>query len=71
VVSAENFGAAGTLLSAADTITQFAMHATPEGVVGLATTVLGLAALGLGKAEKNRKGKDDHPDQRQGGEGAA
>jgi hypothetical protein len=30
-------------------------------VVGLAATVLGLAALGLGKAEKNRKGKDDHP----------
>lgn len=65
-ITAENVGAAGTLVSATETITQFAMHATPDGIVGLATTLLGLAAVGLAKTEKNRKGKDDHPDQPQG-----
>jgi hypothetical protein len=56
-VSSENVGIAGTLVGAADTVAQFAMHATPEGVAGLGAMVLGLASLGLAKAEKHRKGK--------------
>lgn len=56
-VSAENVGAAGTLVGAADTMAHFAMHAAPEGMVGLGAMVLGLASLGLAKAEKHRKGK--------------
>jgi hypothetical protein len=34
-VSSENVGAAGALVGAADTVAQFTMHATPEGVAGL------------------------------------
>ena len=56
-VSAENAGIAQTFVGAADTVAQFAMHATPEGVVGLGAMVLGLASVGLAKAEKHRKGK--------------
>jgi hypothetical protein len=70
-VSSENVGIAGTFVGAADTVAQFAMHATPEGVVGLGAMVLGLASVGLAKAEKHRKENHDRPDQRQGGEGAA
>src|SRR5487761_973248 len=54
VASAENIGIAGSLAGAADTVSQFAMHATPEGMVGLGATILGLASLGLAKAEKKR-----------------
>jgi hypothetical protein len=71
VVSGENVGVAGTLVGAADTVAQFAMHATPEGVVGLSAMVLGLASLGLARVEKHRKESNDRPDQRQAGEGAA
>jgi hypothetical protein len=59
------------MIGAADTITQFAMHATPDAVVGLTTTILGLAALGLAKAETRKGKKDDRPDQHQGREGPA
>ncbi len=71
VVTGENVGAAGTLVGAADTVAQFAMHATPEGMVGLTAMVLGLASLSLAKYEKHRKETHDRPDQRQAGEGAA
>jgi hypothetical protein len=53
--SAENVGLASTALSAADTVAQFTMHATPEGVVGLGAMVLGVASVGLAKLEKKRK----------------
>jgi hypothetical protein len=55
--SAENVGLASTVVGAADTVAQFAMHATPEGVVGLGAMALTLASLALAKAEKKRKGK--------------
>ncbi|MBO0805428.1 MAG: hypothetical protein J2P25_20410 [Nocardiopsaceae bacterium] len=61
-VTAGSIGAASTLLGAADTATQFAMHATPEGLIGMGAMVLGLAAMGLGKIEKRRKEKHDSPD---------
>jgi len=53
--SAENVGLASTALGAADTVTQFAMHATAEGVIGLGAMVLGGASVGLAKLEKKRK----------------
>ena len=53
--SAERVGLASTALGATDTVAQFAMHATPEGVVGLGAMVLGVASLGLAKLEKKRK----------------
>lgn len=71
VVSADNIGAAQTLIGAGDTVAQFVMHATPDGIVGLGTVTLGLTAFGLAKFEKHRKGRSDSPDKRQGGEGAA
>lgn len=71
VVTGENVQAAGTLVGAADTVAQFAMHATPEGVVGLGAMVLGVAGLGLAQIEKHRKERHDRPDQPQAGEGAA
>ena len=49
-------------MGAADTVAQFAMHATPEGVADLGAMVLGLASLGLGKAKKRRKEGHDGPD---------
>jgi hypothetical protein len=62
ITSAENVSLAGTVVGAADTVAQFAMHASPEGVVGLGATILGVAATFLSKAEKNkaekRKGTD-------------
>lgn len=62
ITSAENVSLAGTVVGAADTVAQFAMHASPEGVVGLSATILGVAATFLSKAEKNkgekRKGTD-------------
>lgn len=64
LVTSDNASAAGTLLGAAETVTQFAMHATVDGVAGLAVTILGVAALGLAKAEKKKGKNDDHPDQR-------
>ncbi len=70
VVTGENVGVAGTLVGAADAVAQFAMHATPEGVVGLSAVVLGLASLSLAKYEKHRKETHDRSDQRQAGEGA-
>jgi hypothetical protein len=70
-VSSDNVGIAGTLVGAADTVAQFAMHATPEGMVGLGAMALGLASVGLAKAEKRRKENHDRPDQYQGGEGTA
>jgi hypothetical protein len=57
VASAENLGMASTVVGAAGDMAGFAMHATPEGVVGLGATVLGLASLGLAKLEEKRKGK--------------
>jgi hypothetical protein len=61
-VSAENVGIASTVAGAADTLAQFATHATPEGMVGLGAVTLGLVSLGLGrvekyKSEKAKKGK--------------
>jgi hypothetical protein len=70
VVAGENVQAAGTLVGAADTVAQFAMHATPEGVVGLGAMVLGVAGLGIAKYEQHRKERHDRPDQRQAREGA-
>jgi len=58
-------GAAGALVSATDTVAQFVMHAKPDAVAGLGTTVVGLAALGFAKAEKRKKEKHDRADQRQ------
>jgi len=55
ITSAENVGVASTVLGAADTVAQFAMHATSEGIVGLGAMVLGVAAVGLAKLEKKRK----------------
>jgi hypothetical protein len=55
ITSAENVGVASTVLGAADTVAQFAMHATPEGIVGLGAMVLGVTAVGLAKLEKKRK----------------
>jgi hypothetical protein len=52
LASAENVGMASTVVSAADTVAQFAMHATPEGVVGLGAMTLGLVSLGLARIEK-------------------
>lgn len=70
IASAENVGIASAVAGAADTLAQFAMHATPEGVVGLGATVLGLASLGLAKVEEKRKRtgrrRHDCPGQRQG-----
>jgi hypothetical protein len=57
IATSENAGIASTLVGAADTVAQFGMHATPEGVVGLGATVLGLTALGLATVEKMRKEK--------------
>ena len=57
ITSSENVGIAGTLVGAADTVAQFAMHATPEGMVGLGAMVLSLASLGLAKAEKMKAEK--------------
>jgi hypothetical protein len=56
-VSSENAGIASALVGATGTVSEFVMHMTPEGTVGLTATVLGLASLGLAKAEKHRKGK--------------
>jgi hypothetical protein len=55
--SAENVAIASGVAGVADTLAQFAMHASPEGVVGLGAAVLGLASLGLAKLEKKRTEK--------------
>jgi hypothetical protein len=39
-------------------VAQFAMHATPEGMVGLSATVLGVAATLMSMAEKHKDGKE-------------
>jgi hypothetical protein len=57
VASADNFGIASTALGAADTVTQFAMHATPEGMVALGSMAFGLASLGMAKLEKRKENK--------------
>ena len=57
MTSAENVGIAGTAVGAADTLAQFTMHATPEGVVGVSATILGLIATGLAKVEQNKAKK--------------
>jgi hypothetical protein len=57
MTSAENVGIAGTVVGAADTLAQFTMHATPEGVVGVSATILGLIATGLAKVEQNKAKK--------------
>jgi hypothetical protein len=58
IASSENIGLAGTVVGAADTVAQFAMHATPEGMVGLSATVLGVAATLMSMAEKHKDGKE-------------
>jgi hypothetical protein len=57
IVSSENAGIASTLIGATGTVSEFAMHPTLEGVVGMGGMILGLISLGLAKAEKHRKGK--------------
>jgi hypothetical protein len=52
VASAENVGAAGTLLGAAD----LAMHGVPGLAVALGATAIGVASWGQAKIEKRRKG---------------
>jgi hypothetical protein len=57
-VSADSFGAAATLIDAADTVRLVAVHATPgDAMIGLGATILGLASLGLTKIEQHRKEK--------------
>jgi uncharacterized coiled-coil protein SlyX len=51
--SAENVGAVGTLLGAAD----LAMHGMPGVAVALGATAIGVASWGQVKIEKHRKGK--------------
>jgi hypothetical protein len=58
IASSENIGLAGTVVGAADTVAQFVMHATPEGMVGLSATVLGVAATLMSMAEKHKDGKE-------------
>jgi hypothetical protein len=58
-VTADNVSAAGTFGSAINTVAQFSMHATPEGMASLGLMMIGLAAFVLGKVEKHRKEKDD------------
>jgi hypothetical protein len=58
IASSENIGLAGTVVGAADTVAQFVMHATPEGMVGLSATVLGAAATLMSMAEKHKDGKE-------------
>ena len=53
VTSSESLGLANTVAGAADTVAQFAMHATPEGVVSLGLTALGIAVTLKARAEKN------------------
>lgn len=57
-VSADSFGAAATLIDAADTVRLVAVHATPgDAMIGLGATILGLVSLGLAKIEQHRKEK--------------
>jgi septal ring factor EnvC (AmiA/AmiB activator) len=55
--SSENLGLANTVAGAADTVAQFAMHATPEGIVSLGLTALGVAVTLRARAEKNAEKK--------------
>jgi len=55
--SSENVGLAGGLVGAAQTMADFTMNATPEGIVTLGATALGLASAMMARAEKKRKGK--------------
>jgi hypothetical protein len=57
VVTSDNVSLAGTLAGAADTVAQFSMHATPEGIASLGIMTLGLVSLALGKFEKHGKDK--------------
>lgn len=57
VVSAGNAEMTSAVLGVADTLTQFATHASPEGILTLGAAAFGLAAVGLAKAEEKRKEK--------------
>jgi hypothetical protein len=63
IVSSENAGIASALIGATGTVSDFVMHATPAGAVGLGATAFGLVSLGLAKIEKNRNVRHDRPDQ--------
>lgn len=62
VATSENVNAVGTVVGAANTAAMFAVHATPDGVVSLGLTVLGVAGLAMSKIEKPRKDKNERPD---------
>jgi hypothetical protein len=59
VTSSESLGLVNTFGGAVQTVGEFAVHATPEGMVGLGLTAVGVAQLLRARAEKKaeRKGK--------------
>ena len=57
VTSSESLGLIGTLGGAAQTVGEFAVHASPEGMLGLGLTALGVAQVLRARAEKKAESK--------------
>jgi len=57
LASTENVGLAGAVVSATDVVAQFAMHASPEGIVGLTGAAIGVAAAYMAKWDRKKEEK--------------
>jgi hypothetical protein len=57
LASTENVGLAGAVVSATDMVAQFAMHASPEGIVGLTGAAIGVAAAYMAKWDRKKEEK--------------
>lgn len=57
VSSSASLGLIGTVGGAAQTVGEFAAHATPEGAIGLVLTAVGVAQVFRARAEKRAEGK--------------
>jgi hypothetical protein len=57
LTSTENVGLAGAVVGATDVVAQFAMHASPEGMIGLTAAAISVAAAYMAKWDKKKEEK--------------